>query len=88
MGVPCCCRQVFLEMISLAAVCSDAAAAAGYMFKQDVRTRRADAAAKVAEDIKNLLRWTTPYYLADTYGELLGRLVYMHRALTTTSGQA
>lgn len=78
-----CCRQVFLVMYCLAAVCLDASDAARTNFEEE---QREQALVKVEADIVNLLKCTTPYTLATAYGGVLAQLVYLRRALTHSSG--
>ena len=73
-------------MYCLAAVCLDASDAARNNFEEDSKVHREEALAKVEADIIFLLKCTTPYLLACVYGGTLAQLVYLRRALTTSSG--
>ena len=74
-------------MYCLAAVCRDAADASDNKFEEDCKRHRANALRKVEADIISLLKCTTPYLLASTYGAVLAQLVYLRRALTSEAGK-
>ncbi|DBA85008.1 TPA: hypothetical protein ACH3X2_005743 [Trebouxia sp. C0005] len=78
-------RQSFLMMHCLAAVGLDAASSAQECFQQDVREHRLEALQRVDADILVLLRSTTPYLIATVYQVALAQLVYLRRAMMSTT---
>ncbi|KAL0020839.1 hypothetical protein WJX79_007770 [Trebouxia sp. C0005] len=77
--------QVFREMNCWAAVCVDAANASLNGFERDVRNERTKAAIAVKGDIISLLKHSSLYLLATSYGGALAKLVYLHRAMHSSA---
>lgn len=70
-----------------AAVCVDAAKASYSGFERDVRNERTKAAIAVKGDIISLLKHSSLYLLATSYGGALAKLVYLHRAMHSSAGE-
>ena len=70
-----------------AAVCVDAANASLNGFERDVRNERTKAAIAVKGDIISLLKHSSLYLLATSYGGALAKLVYLHRAMHSSAGE-
>lgn len=74
-------------MYAVAAVALDAAETAQLNAEIDCRENRQEALVRVNNDIVSLLTCSTPWELSTMYAEVLARLVYLRRALSSNAGK-